>query len=199
MGRIPSGESSLVTRFALGYIRPYHKEIARRLVLGEKAVDISKSIGIGESRLSIIVNSPLFKLEVKRLEEMRDNGVADVQQTLREISPIALEVIERTMHSAASPTLRFSAAQDVLDRAGFGKTSKVISTISGNVTHSNLSEAELRQLVVERVKRIKDEAEQRAKELKDADAIEVKFEEVAIDGGLTIKQDEKGTINVAIV
>lgn len=198
MGRIPEVESQTVVRYGLGYIRPYHREIARRLVLGERAVDISKSLGMGQERLSIIVNSPLFKLEVKRLEEMRDNGVADVQQTLREISPIALEVIERTMHSSKSEALKFAAAQDVLDRAGFGKTTKVISNVSGNITHSNMSEAELRQLVVDRVQRIKDEAELRAKELRDADAIEVGFEEVNPGDGSTIEQSG-GKINVAFV
>lgn len=198
MGRIPDVESQTVTQYGLGYIRPYHREIARRLVLGEMQSDIARALGLSINRMSVIVNSPLFKLEVKRLEQSRDAGVADVQQTLQSISPIALEVVERTMYSSKSETLRFSAAQDVLDRAGFGKTSKVITNVTGHVTHSNLSEAELRQLVIERVQRIKDEAGQRAKELRDAEAIEVSFEEVTPNNGSGIER-AGGTIHVAVV
>jgi len=198
VGRIPEGESQSVTKYGLGYIRPYHREIARRLVLGEIQADIARSLGMSESRMSIIVNSPLFKLELQRLAVSRDEGVANVQQTLQAISPLALEVIERTMYSSKSETLKFAAAQDVLDRAGFGKTTKVVSNVSGHVTHSNLSPDELRQLVIERVQRIKDEAEQKAKELRDADAIDVSFEEVKPEGGCFNKK-QNGGIHIAVV
>ena len=176
MGRIPEVESLSVTKYGLGYIRPYHREFARRLVLGEKAKEICDALGVSESRFSIIVNSPLFKMEIKRLEEMRDRGVGDVTQTLRELSPIALEVVERTMHKAKSESMRFTAAESILDRAGFGKTSRTDVRVSGGIASSNLSQAELRKLVEERVKRMKDEIETRNREDKDAEAIEIEFE-----------------------
>jgi len=198
MGRTPEIWSQNVENLALTYIRPYHREIARRLVLGETAARICRSIGMGEGRMSIIVNSPLFKLEIKRLEDLRDGGVADVTQTLKELSPLALEVVERTMHGSKSETLRFSAAQDVLDRAGYGKTTKVLAQFAGNITHSTLSEAELRQLVLDRVQRIKDEAEQKARELREVDGTVITLEEVESDD-VSGHENTGGKINVAFI
>lgn len=196
MGRTPGVWCESVEKYGLTYIRPYHREIARRLVLGETAARICRSLGMGEGRMSIIVNSPLFKLELKRLEELRDNGVADVTQTLKELSPLALEVVERTMHKSNSETLRFSAAQDVLDRAGYGKTTKVLAQFAGNITHSTLSEAELRQLVLDRVQRIKDEAELKARELREVEGMVVAFEETELND-VSGHENTGGKINVA--
>lgn len=179
MGRIPSVESKSVSLYGLSYIRPYHREIARRLVLGERAAGICEDLGMTEGRMSIIVNSPLFKMEVKRLEEERDKGVADVTQTLRHLSPIALEVIERTMHNPeCGKRLRFDAAESILDRAGYGKTAKI--NVGGGVVHShaNLTEAELRKLVSERVERMKQEVLEREKQEEEAKGIDIEFENV---------------------
>ena len=142
MGRIPEPMSPSVERYGLSYIRPYHREIARRLVLGEKASSVCLDLNMSPSRMSIIINSPLFKLELRRLEQARDADTVDVTKTLRELSPVALEVVERTMYMAKSESLRFNAAQDVLDRAGVAKVSKLV----GQVIHdyASMSDEELK-------------------------------------------------------
>lgn len=146
------------------------------MVLGERTCQIAEDIGMSESRLSIIINSPLFKLEIKRLEEMRDNDVGDVTQTLRELSPIALEVVERTMHRSPSPRLRFDAAESILDRAGYGKVSKAEVRVSGGVVTANLSDIELRKLVEQRVNKLQNEIQEKEALYKKADDIEIEFE-----------------------
>lgn len=176
MGRVPSVESDSVARYGLQYIRPYHREFARRMVLGQKAVDICADLGVSEARFSIIINSPLFKIELKRLEEARDKGVADVTQTLRELSPLALEQVERTMYHAKSDRLRFDAAESILDRAGYGKSSKL--EVKATHEHSSLTEEEMKKLVMERIQRIRDEASKKEAMEKEADAIDIEFETV---------------------
>ncbi len=178
MGRTPGVESGSVTKYGLSYIRPYHREIARRLVLGQMQVAICDDLGMSTSRMSIIINSPLFKIELMKMEELRNSGVADVTKTLQEVSPLALEVIEKTMFQGKSESIRFKAAQDILDRAGHGVTTRRDVNVSGMVSHANLSEVEMRKLVLERIKRMKDAETQKEKQQLDADAIEVKFEEV---------------------
>lgn len=118
MGLIPQTLSRSVERYGLGYIRPRHNEIARRLVMGQKQRTISKDMGIDEGRLSIIVNSPLFKIVLARLSKLRDDSAVDIQEELKELAPIALEQVAKTMMNGASEKLRLSASQDVLDRAG---------------------------------------------------------------------------------
>lgn len=69
--------------------------------------------------------------EVKRLEDMRDSGVEDVTVQLQELSPVALETVERIMIYGSKEAIRLDAAKDILDRAGHGKVTK----IDGTMTH----------------------------------------------------------------
>ena len=136
MGRVPLNCSPSVEKYGVAYIRPYHREIARRLVLGQKESEIRELVGLSQSRFSIIINSPLFKYEVARLEAERDESTADVAKTLKEVSPLALEVIERTMYSADSQRLRYDAACTIMDRAGHGSINR--STVELNIGSINL-------------------------------------------------------------
>jgi hypothetical protein len=73
MGRIPSNTpSQSIIKRGLKFMTPFHKEIARRLVLGERQCAIAREFGINQSRLSIIVNSSIFKAVVEKLDMERD-------------------------------------------------------------------------------------------------------------------------------
>jgi hypothetical protein len=176
MGQIASIMSESVSKYGLKFIRPYHREIARRLVLGESQSDICRDLGMSTSRMSIIVNSPLFKIELRKLEEARDNGVVDISHQLKEMAPGALEIIERTMFQSKGK-LRFMAAQDILDRAGVTKKTEIGVHTNQTVTH-NLSIDELRKLVRQRIDKVNQEASKVEEDKSKADAIEVKFEDV---------------------
>lgn len=171
--------SKSVEKYGLSYIRPFHREMARRLVLGEKESDVKKSMGISDSRFSIIFHSPLFKNEYKKLEAIRDRGVGDIGETLKELSPIALEKIEKTMYFGSTERIQFDAAESILDRAGVGKVTK--TQLSGEVNHTYASHTadELRQLVVERVKKMREEKELlERQEIENSAPIEVDYIEV---------------------
>jgi len=177
MGMIPQSDmSNSVVKYGLGYIRPYHREIARRLVLGQRQSDICRDLGMTPGRMSIIVNSPLFKIEIKKLERERDEGVGDISRTLQELSPLALEVVERTMYQAESHRLRFDAAESVLDRAGHSRINKSDINVTGNVNHSGMTEDELRKLVSERVKRMKEEYAKREAAEAEANSTPIEFD-----------------------
>jgi len=49
-------------------ITPRHRALMRRLVAGMSLSDACNDIGFSISRASIIVNSPLFQEEMKRME-----------------------------------------------------------------------------------------------------------------------------------
>jgi hypothetical protein len=137
-------------------------------------------------------------MELKRLEEQRDVGVSDIGKTLRELSPIALETIERTMYSATSERLRYDAASTVLDRAGYGAINKqkIDASVNVNTSYSNMTEEELRRLVSERVKRIQDIQDAHNAEMDAADAIEVEFDQTDPD---QVNPDEQKAVNLAIL
>jgi hypothetical protein len=73
MGRIPGvTPSKSVMERGLKHLRPIHKTIAWMLATGSRQCDIAKELGFNQSRLSLIVNSPLFKEELEKAERERD-------------------------------------------------------------------------------------------------------------------------------
>jgi len=174
--------SDSVVKYSLAEIKPHHREIARRLVLGQKASDICRNLAMSTSRMSIIINSPLFKLELKRLEEEREREVISVKKALDEIAPVALETIERTMYMAAEEDLRFKAASDILDRAGYGKINKTDINFKGRMDHSSLTLDEIKVLIQERLQRVQQSEEEEVQRAIEASTIEVGFEERPSDG-----------------
>lgn len=133
------------------------------------------------SRLSIIINSPLFKIELQRLEEVRDEGVGNIGKTLKELSPVALEVIERTMYQARNEKLKFEAAQDVLNRAGYGAVNKSVINVQQDtsISYNSMTDAELKRLVNERVQRIQNEQQNKEQLQERANHIQLDFDEAS--------------------
>lgn len=171
--------STTVRKYGLSNIRPRHREMARRVVLGQTQIEIAKALGISQPRMSVIVNSPLFKIEIKRLEELRDAGVADIRQDLQEMAPGALETLERTMYQGKTEKIKVQCAESILDRAGHGKINKVEGLVQHN--HSSMSHQELVDLVEQRVKRMSDASNQTQKAAEDAKDIEIEWVEAEIE------------------
>lgn len=121
MGLIPQTLSRSVERYGLGYIRPRHNEMARRLVAGQKPIDVQRTMDISESRFSIIINSPLFKVVLAKLSKLRDANAVDIQEELKELVPIALDQVAKTVMTSTSEKLRLDASKDILDRGGVVK------------------------------------------------------------------------------
>jgi hypothetical protein len=149
MGLIPTeGGSKSVHECGLGFMRPRHREIARRIVLGTPQHIICDTMGISSSRLSIIINSKLFQDELSRLENMREDGVRDITKTLQELQPVALAVVEHTMYNGTTERMRFEAAESILDRGSTPKTtkSKVDIGVDVHISHYERVKQELLEL-----------------------------------------------------
>jgi len=89
MGRIPSDTpSKSVLRYGIKSFTPFYRRIAERLVSGQRQCRITKEFGISQSRLSIIINSPVFIEELRRLEAQRDRNFVQIRKGIcfREVS-----------------------------------------------------------------------------------------------------------------
>jgi hypothetical protein len=95
--------------------------------------DACTDIGFSISRASLIVNSPLFQEEMKRMEGEVAKEFAEAEAN-RPSDPTRLVLTEsaesaaRTLKGALSdenPTIRVSAAKDILDRTGYAKKDKL--------------------------------------------------------------------------
>jgi hypothetical protein len=104
-----------------------HKEIARRLLAGDRAVDIATDLGMTQSRLSIIRNSPIFIQHMQSLQVKCDNTAVEVRDRIARCSPKAMDVLEDILddkHGKYDPALQVKVAHDMLDRDGFGAVQK---------------------------------------------------------------------------
>ncbi len=63
---------------------PRNLEMLERLMLGQKPGQIAREMGLTINRVSIIINSPLFKLELKRKMMRREEKLVEIQENILE-------------------------------------------------------------------------------------------------------------------
>ena len=122
MGRHPTGQR----KYEVQHLWELHREVIRRLVLGQKPKAIAEDLRITPQTVSNIQNSAVAQKEIARLRAERDEEVRDVQEHIAEIAPKAVEVLEEMLQENVPHNLRLKAAQDVLDRAGYGAVRRSI-------------------------------------------------------------------------
>lgn len=122
MGAIPQGKCPTIK-----YLRPHHRSMARLFVQqGLTPTQLGAAFGFSPSQISIITNSPLFQVEVARLESMSDLGMLDIGMELKSLQPRALEVLAEDLHRpGVDAKLRNNTALEILDRTGYGKKEDV--------------------------------------------------------------------------
>lgn len=75
-------QSSSTQALQIKRILPRHVEIMNRLILGQKQSEISREMSVTEARLSIIINSPLFQLELRKKMLRRAEKVLDLEENI---------------------------------------------------------------------------------------------------------------------
>ena len=127
----------------LTYMWERHKEIARLVVTGLRPIDISGKLGIQPCRLSIIMNSPVFKEYLLSLSERRNEVAFDMKKELMEGAENGVKKLNSFLDDEEVPkSLKAKIAMDFLDRTGYGKVTLVKS--ESTVTH--LTEGRLERL-----------------------------------------------------
>ena len=177
-GQIPNKVVS-PTRQAqfLQVVRPRHLEIARRLTVGQRPIDIHRALGITQQRLSTIVASPSFKAVLAKMLEKRDAAIVDIQNQIGELAPDAVDELTRIMYQSNSEERRMKVARDLLDRAGYGAINKQAVDIRGNINTTEMTKEELAKAVVERFDRMRAEEEEKVENAELGEVIELKLEE----------------------
>ena len=117
--QIPTTQST-----PLRTLSPRHKEIARLLVQGRTAKEISARVGISAERIYQIKSEAIFQAYLRKVEAGAEENTIDVRKAIQEAAPRALEVLETLMETANADSVKYRAASDLLDRAGFGAIEK---------------------------------------------------------------------------
>ena len=106
---------------------------------GWKQGQIADMVGLTQSRVCIIMNSPLYKnVRNVRFRELQDQVVGGkvnealrgdpIQRTLKELAGEAIDEKERLLTGAKNEFVRNAVSSDILDRAGYKGESKKIRT-----------------------------------------------------------------------
>lgn len=108
-------------------------EVARRLLLGEKNVDIAKAMNITPQQVSSIRNSPVVKDKLTLMSAARDVGCIDLATEIMNLAPIALKRIQEVIETGivlgreASANEILRESNSILDRH-LGKATQTINT-----------------------------------------------------------------------
>jgi len=114
-------------------LKERHREIMRRLVMGQKASGIARDLGMRPSSVSIIINSPAFREELKRLSASADDIAKDVRKRIDMLSIEAVNKMEQVLSeemNAVNMRLQIDVAKDILNRSGHTPTNKSIGAIA---------------------------------------------------------------------
>jgi ribosomal protein S7 len=115
--------------------------MARAMVAGGlKPQELGAAYGFSDSQISVIINSPLFELELARIGGKAEDVAVDVRKDMRALGPACLEVlVENLVRKDEDRKLATTTAFDVLDRGGF--TAKQVPQGGGKHLHLHHHEA----------------------------------------------------------
>ncbi len=122
-----------------------HHEIARRLLLGQKNVDIAKAMNCSKQTVSNVRNSPIVQDKLAVMKAARDVGCIDLAKEIAELAPIAIGQVRDALETgkihgtaiAGSEVLK--QANSILDRQ-IGKPTQRVDTrnIHGHFTMEDI-------------------------------------------------------------
>lgn len=118
MGRTPAVDEP--RQYQIKQLWELHHEILRRLVIGQKSVDIARDLNVTPAVISYVKNSEIGKKQLSLMRSAADVSAVDVAGHIKRLAAQAVQVMEEGMCDTNPMAIRMKAAVDVLDRAGFG-------------------------------------------------------------------------------
>ena len=117
-----------------------HYQIIDLVLLGKRAVDIAKIVGMTARSVGLVIHSPSFQHELSMRrdtinEQVNKNIVDNIDDTAEELKKAGLEAARKLIGGLASSDegIVFRSAADILDRTGYPKMTKSIGALSTNI------------------------------------------------------------------
>jgi hypothetical protein len=120
----------------LQHLKERHKEMARRLAMGERQIDVARAMGITPPRISDISRSPVFMEYVRELSELRD---LDVKEAVRQGAIDGIRYLLRILEEGTPENMdsdvkdKIRVAHDFLDREGSAPRLRARQSVNQNV------------------------------------------------------------------
>ena len=121
-----------------------HHEIVRRLLIGQKVVNIAKDLNVSEAMVSYTRNSPVVREKLEIMKGARDAETLDLAKRIRENAPQSLRLLEDIINGEVDGTtvplnMRRQEANMMMNRAGFAP----VQTIKGAILHGHYTTDEI--------------------------------------------------------
>lgn len=100
-------------------LKERHREIGRLLVAGMPQREIAGIFGLTESRLSIIINSPIFQEYLSTLSRGRDSEAVDFAAHIHRIAERGLKKIEKVLDTTQDDKLATDIGFKALNLDGY--------------------------------------------------------------------------------
>ena len=111
-------------------LRPHHRAMARAIACGITPTELANRFGFTVPGVTYIINSPLFRAEVRRIELASEEDVVDIREELKKLSQIAVEVISEELYNPSPSARRTETAFKVIDIQGDGPAKTQINIIN---------------------------------------------------------------------
>jgi hypothetical protein len=142
MGRTPGAEPR---KYQIEQLWEVHHEILRRLVIGQKSVEIARDLDVTAAVVSYVKNSEVGKRQLSLLRSSSDLETVNVAGKIKELAARAVQVMEASLAEEQPMQTRMKGAVDILDRAGYGAP-KILRTenVHAHLTMDDIEEIKAR-------------------------------------------------------
>ena len=119
--------------FEVNELWELHHEIVRRLTLGQKSVEIARSLNVSKAMVSYTKNSKVVKKQLDLMRGARDAETLDIAIRIRENAPEALALLEDIIEDHGDThgiALAARTAESMLDRGGYAAPKKLEGVVA---------------------------------------------------------------------
>lgn len=136
----------------IGELTDLHHEICRRVLVGEKNVEIARALKCTPQTVSNVRNSPIVKYRLRKMQEERDAKAIDLSAEVNARALRAFEIIDEALYAENDEvplSMRLKEANNLLDRKeridGIGQRS---FHVHAHLTADDIEELKKRALEV---------------------------------------------------
>lgn len=128
-----------------------YQEIARRIVLGQKNVEIANDMGVTAVMVSYVRNSPIVQEQITKLHGEANRETTSIAQRIKSMAPQALSLLEdlivkgKVDNETIPVKIRAQHAESLLDRAGYAPPKEIRSmNLHGHFTPEDIEKIKAR-------------------------------------------------------
>lgn len=91
------------TQQSLQKLAPRHVEMMNRLLIGQKGSQIAREMDVTQARLSLIIHSPLFQLELRRRQAQQAERLVEIREDFLSAAQLGVKHHKEVLSEQTNP------------------------------------------------------------------------------------------------